>query len=91
MNTQLEEELKRLIVASLQLDDVKPEEIASEEPLFVKGLGLDSIDALELAGALERSYGVKITQESPEVRQAFASVRSLASFVEAARAKKGEP
>ncbi len=86
MNTQLEEELKRLIVTALQLDETRPEDIASEDALFVDGLGLDSIDALELAGALERTYGVKITQESAEVRQAFASVRALASFVERTRA-----
>ena len=91
MNTQLEEELKRLIVSALQLDDIKPEDIHSDEPLFAKGLGLDSIDALELAGALERAYSVKITQESPDVQQAFTSVRALAAFVDAQRARASTP
>lgn len=90
MNTALEDELKDLIVSALQLDDVQPQDIRSEEPLFVKGLGLDSIDALELAGSLERKYGVKITQESPEVREAFASVRALAAFVERSQKKNAE-
>ncbi len=77
----LESELKRLIVEALVLEDIAPEEIESEAPLFVEGLGLDSIDALELAMALEERYGVKIGDDPDENRRIFASVRALAEFV----------
>ena len=77
----LEAELKRLIVEALVLEDIAPEEIESEAPLFVEGLGLDSIDALELAMALEERFGVKIEDDPDENRRIFASVRSIAEFV----------
>jgi acyl carrier protein len=77
----LESELKRLIVEALVLEDIAPDEIESEAPLFVEGLGLDSIDALELAMALEERFGVKIEDDPDENRRIFASVRSLAEFV----------
>jgi acyl carrier protein len=79
----LESELKRLIVEALVLEDIAPDEIESEAPLFVEGLGLDSIDALELAMALEEKFGVKIEDDPDENRRIFASVRSLATFVSA--------
>ncbi|MEX2207946.1 MAG: phosphopantetheine-binding protein [Myxococcota bacterium] len=82
----LEAELKQLIVEALVLEDIAPEEIETEAPLFVEGLGLDSIDALELAMALEERYGVKIEDDPDENRRIFASVRSLADFVNAQRA-----
>lgn len=83
----LEAELKGLIVESLALEDIDPAEIESDAPLFVEGLGLDSIDALELAMALEERFGVKIG-EDPEINQRiFASVASLASFVEENRVR----
>ena len=83
----LEVELKSLIVESLALEDIEPAEIESDAPLFVEGLGLDSIDALELAMALEERFGVKIG-EDPEVNQRiFACVASLASFVEENRVR----
>ena len=83
----LEAELKGLIVDALALEDIEPAEIESDAPLFVEGLGLDSIDALELAMALEERFGVKIG-EDPEVNQRiFASVASLASFVEENRVR----
>jgi len=83
----LEAELKGLIVESLALEDIEPAEIESGAPLFVERLGLDSIDALELAMALEERFGVKIG-EDPEVNQRiFASVASLASFVEENRVR----
>ena len=82
----LEAELKKLIVEALVLEDIAPEEIDTEAPLFVEGLGLDSIDALELAMALEERYGVKIEDDPDENRRIFASVRSLADFVNAQRA-----
>jgi acyl carrier protein len=83
----LESELKELIVESLALEDIEAGEIDTDAPLFVEGLGLDSIDALELAMALEERFGVKIG-EDPEVNQRiFASVGSLASFVEENRVR----
>ena len=85
----LESELKRLIVEALVLEDIAPDEIETEAPLFVEGLGLDSIDALELAMALEERYGVKIEDDPDENRRIFASVRSLAEFVNAQRAALG--
>ncbi len=83
----LEKELKELIIHSLMLEDVTPEDIQSEEPLFVEGLGLDSIDALELAIALENQYGVKIEDNPEENRKIFMSVQSLAEYVGAHRSK----
>ena len=80
-NEGLEAELKKLIVEALVLEDIAPEEIETDAPLFVEGLGLDSIDALELAMALEERYGVKIEDDPDENRRIFASVKSLADFV----------
>jgi acyl carrier protein len=85
-NEGLEAELKKLIVEALVLEDIAPEEIDTTAPLFVEGLGLDSIDALELAMALEERYGVKIEDDPDENRRIFASVRSLADFVTAQQA-----
>lgn len=83
MNQALESEIKELIVEALMLDDVTPAEIDSEEALFVEGLGLDSIDALELAIAIDKKYGVKIRAEDESTRSIFANVRSLADHVAA--------
>ena len=80
-NVELEREIKELIVESLMLEDVSPEEIETEEPLFVEGLGLDSIDALELAIALEKKYGVKLNASDEEKRAVFESVATLARYV----------
>jgi acyl carrier protein len=80
---ELEHELKQLIIRALALEDVAPSDIDSEAPLFGAGLGLDSIDALELVMALQRKYGFK-TSDSPRFnRDCFASVRALARFVAA--------
>jgi acyl carrier protein len=78
---QLELELKKLIVNALKLEDIAPEAIDSEEPLFATGLGLDSIDALELGMALRNVYNLKIESVTEEVKQHFMSVRSLAQFI----------
>ncbi len=83
---RLEHELKELIIESLALEDVKPSDIESEAALFVEGLGLDSIDALELAMALEERYGVRIGDDPEENQIIFASVRNLAGFVNEHRA-----
>jgi acyl carrier protein len=77
----LEHELKELIVDSLMLEDVKPGEIESGAPLFVEGLGLDSIDALELAMAIEKRFGVKFHPDDDRNREIFSSVRSLAQYI----------
>ena len=77
---ELMDELKQKIVAALNLQEVKSEEIKDDEPLFGAGLGLDSIDALELVVLLERDYGI-IVKEQEVARKAFASVRSWANFV----------
>ena len=80
---QLEHDIKELIISSLSLEDLTPADIDAQAPLFVDGLGLDSIDALELGLALQKRYGVSLSAESDEVRAHFASVRSLAAFVSA--------
>lgn len=82
-NAELEKELKELIIATLDLEDIGPEDIDSNAPLFVEGLGLDSIDALELGLALQKKYKVKISKDSAENKKYFASVASLASLVSA--------
>jgi acyl carrier protein len=81
----LEQELKGLVIETLNLEDITPEAIDSEQPLFVEGLGLDSIDALELGLALRKRYGIVMSAESAENRKHFASIRALAEFVTAAR------
>ncbi len=82
---ELESELKRLIVSALALEDVEASSIDSEAPLFNEGLGLDSIDALELSVVLSREYGVSIKADDAQNRSIFSSVRSLAAFVAANR------
>lgn len=77
----LETEIKELIIEALMLDDVKVESIDSDAPLFVEGLGLDSIDALELAMAVDKRFGVRIRADDEQNRQIFASVKSLAAYV----------
>jgi acyl carrier protein len=78
---ELEEELKEMIIEVLVLEDITPGEIDSTDALFVDGLGLDSIDALEIAMAIDERYGITIDADDEENRERFASVRSLASFV----------
>lgn len=82
---QLEQEIKELIIASLALEDLRPEDIDAAAPLFVEGLGLDSIDALELGLALQKRYGVSMSADAEETRRHFRSVQSLAAFVAATR------
>lgn len=79
---QLERDLKQLIVSALQLEDLSPDDINADEPLFGDaGLGLDSIDALELGVAIRKTYGIKIETVSDEVRRHFGSIRNLAAFI----------
>lgn len=84
---ELHTEIKELIVNVLLLEDVAAADIDSNEPLFIEGLGLDSIDALELAMGLEEKYGVVITDDPEKNEKIFMSVNSLASFVAAERSK----
>jgi len=83
----LEQEVKALIIDVLQLEDITPDDIDIEAPLFVEGLGLDSIDALEIGVALQKRYGITLSAESQETRRHFASVRALASMIETHRKK----
>jgi len=78
--TELTKELKALIVEKLRLEDVTPEDIKDDEPLFGAGLGLDSVDALELAMHVEQKYKIKISDEAL-AKEAFQSVGSLAAFI----------
>ena len=74
--------IKRLIVKSLHLEGIEPEAIETDAPLFGEGLGLDSVDALELVVALEKEFGIKI--KSQEIgREVFSSVATLSQFIEA--------
>jgi acyl carrier protein len=83
----LEAEIKKLIVEAVVLEDLAPDDIDPSAPLFGEGLGLDSIDALEIAMALEERYGV-VTDDDVELNQErFASVRSIAAFVAENRTK----
>lgn len=81
----LHTQIKTMIIEELHLEDHTPETIDSAAPLFGEGLGLDSLDALQLAVAVEERFGVRIADET-EGREAFASVQALASFIERARA-----
>jgi len=73
--------IKRVLIESLRLEGVGPEMIGDDDPLFGDGLGLDSVDALELVVALEKEYGLRIDSEQMN-REDFASVAALASFVD---------
>jgi acyl carrier protein len=83
----LQHEIKQLIISALSLEDVTPDDIDEAQPLFVTGLGLDSIDALELGLALQKRYGVAMSANSEETRRHFASVNALAEFVSAQRTR----
>lgn len=83
---ELIKELKEQLIEALNLEDMTVEEIDSDAPLFGEGLGLDSIDALEIILILERKYGIKL-ENNAETRPVFRSVRSLAEYVAANRKK----
>ena len=89
--TALQTEIKQLIIDSLNLEDMQPDDIDASAPLFVDGLGLDSIDALELGLALQKRYGVVLSADSAETRTHFASVDALVAYVQAARAQPSAP
>ena len=77
----LENEVKALIIEALNLEDMTPEDIETDAPLFGEGLGLDSIDALELGLAVKKRFGVSLSGETEEVREHFRSIASLAAFI----------
>ncbi|OIO69715.1 MAG: acyl carrier protein [Zetaproteobacteria bacterium CG1_02_55_237] len=81
------DELRELIINELNLEDVSPEDIKDDEPLFGGGLGLDSIDALELAIVVERKYGVKIKSGDDRNVQIFSSLAALAKHIEENRTR----
>ena len=78
---QLIDELKGHILETLEIDDVSPDEVGPDDPLFGEGLGLDSIDAVELVVMVEKQYGIKM-RKMAETRAAFASLRPLAEFIQ---------
>lgn len=80
-------ELKTLIIEHLNLEDVDPDKVSEDAPLFGEGLGLDSVDALELVMLMETTYGAKI-ESSAVGKEAFRSLSSLAEFVSKHRTKK---
>jgi len=85
--SELNVKIKEVIIKALELEDVTPADIDDAAPLFGEGLGLDSIDALELVIAIKEEFGVSFVQNSEETRKAFASVNALAEYI---ASKKGE-
>lgn len=85
-NTALESEIAALIVEALNLEQ-EPGSIEPEAPLFGEGLGLDSIDALELAVALSQQYGFQLRADDENNKKIFSSLRELSVYVEAHRSK----
>jgi acyl carrier protein len=83
----LEVEIKQMIIEVLELEDITAAEIDSDAPLFVEGLGLDSIDALELGVAIYKRYGIRLSADSENNRRYFASVRSLSEMIAGQRTK----
>ena len=78
---KLHHDLKALIIDVLNLEKITPEDIDTQAPLFGDGLGLDSIDALELGLAIKNQYGIVLSSESEETKKAFYSVKTLADFI----------
>lgn len=84
--TATQRELATLIVACLNLESMTPEQIAPDAPLFGGDLGLDSIDALEIALAVSKHYGFQLRSDNPDNRQIFTSLRTLSEHIEQHRA-----
>lgn len=83
--TPAQHEMAELLVESLNLEDIEAHEIGPEDPLFGEGLGLDSIDALEIALAISQKYNVQMKADDDNVRDAFSTLSSLCEFVETHR------
>ena len=75
------DELKALLIFELNLEDITPDDIDASAPLFRDGLGLDSIDALELAVVLDKKYGIKIKSSDERNKEIFSSLNALADFI----------
>ena len=86
MTNELIFKLKEEIIEALNLEEVKPEEIDDNAPLFGEGLGLDSIDALELIVLMEKNYGIKLT-DAEQSRAIFVSIKVMAEYIAAHRTK----
>ena len=84
----LKRRLKELLVSGLRLQDTEPASIADDQPIFVEGLGLDSIDALELVVLIEEQFGIAIPDEEVG-KNAFASIAALAEFISVEQARAG--
>ena len=85
--SELHTEIKQLIIDTLDLEEVSVADIDDAAPLFVDGLGLDSIDALELGLALKKRYDVKLDANADEARKHFASINALVAFITSQRAE----
>ena len=83
--TAAEKKMAELLIEALNLEDMEPEEIISDEPLFGEGLGLDSIDALEISLAVSQEYKVEMKSEMEGVREAFSTLATLTAYVESNR------
>lgn len=84
--SDLHQDIKQLIIDALGLEDISPHDIGNDQILFGEGLGLDSVDALELGLAIQKRYGIKIDADAKDTRDHFTSVDSLAAFVSARQA-----
>lgn len=80
---ELKQKIKEVIISALELEDITPEDIDNDAPLFGKGkgLGLDSIDALELGLAIKKNFNVTFTSANEETRKHFASINALAAYI----------
>ncbi|MGY4492015.1 phosphopantetheine-binding protein [Pseudomonas sp. TE3610] len=83
---ELNHEIKLLIIDALGLEDISAQDIGDEQTLFGEGLGLDSVDALELGLAIQKRFGIKIDADAKDTRNHFTNVTSLAAFVTAKKA-----
>ena len=83
----LETELKKFIIDTLELEDITPGDIDTEEALFIDGLGLDSIDALELGMAIKKKYNLTLSEDKEENKKHFYSIKTLADFIESQKAE----
>lgn len=83
---EIESKLKEIVVTALDLEDLTVADIETEVPLFGEGLGLDSIDALELGMAVRKEFGITFSKDPAENRKVFYSVKTLADYIESHRA-----
>ncbi len=82
---ELEEKIKNIIIGALSLEDITPSDIKDDEPLFNEGLGLDSIDALELGMALQKEFNLSLGEDKEENKKYFYSVKTIADLIRSAQ------